>query len=97
MSQMNPVMSNVVTAVSTAAILGIIGFFGGVFEKGAQAINENQIETVIKRVLVTDNGKTYAATLSEINGSLGIISSQIGELKDDVNDLEDAVLELASE
>ena len=97
MSQMNPAVSNVLTAVATAAILGIIGFFGGVFEKGAQAINEDQIETVIQRVLITDTGKTYAATLVEINGSLGVISSQIGELKDDVNDLEDAVLELASE
>ena len=95
MSQMNPAVSNVLTAVATAAILGIIGFFGGVFEKGAQAINEDQIETVIQRVLITDTGKTYAATLVEINGSLGVISSQIGELKDDVNDLEDAVLELA--
>ena len=89
------IQSNVITAVITAAALGILGFFMGVFEKGAEAINEDQIEAVLSRVLVTDSGETYGAALSSISTTQATILTEVGELKDEVDDLEDAVLELA--
>ena len=91
------IISNAVTAVITAVILGILGFFMGVFERGAEAISEDQIEEVIKRVLITDANKTYAETLVDINGTLISIDTKVGILQTDVRDLESAVLDLAAE
>ena len=97
MSSVNRMTGNVMTAVATAAVLAALGWAGGVFEKGASAISEDQIKEVIKETLITDAGRTYAATLVDINTRLATISTQIAGLKEDVNDLEDSVLELARE
>lgn len=90
-------IEKVLVALITAVVLGALGFFAGVFEKGATAMNEDQIEAVIQRIMVTDAGETYAATLMSVNGTLIALDTKVGELKEDVNDLEDAVRTLASE
>ena len=90
-------ISNVVTAVVTTTILGILGVLMGVFNRGAQAINEDQIESVVRSVLITDQGKTYAATLSDVNGTLIAIDTKIGIMQEDVANLESAILDLVSE
>ena len=78
---LNGMQQNVVTAVVTAGILGVIGWGMGVFEAGSTALDEAQIEAVITKVMVTDAGETYAATLSEINLSLASIDTNIGAIK----------------
>jgi hypothetical protein len=90
-------ISNVVTAVVTAVVLGILGFFAGVFEKGAEAISEDQIEAVLKRVMITDAGKTYAETLVEVNGTLIAIDTKVSIIQKDVGSLEEILFDLASD
>lgn len=95
MKEVNPIVSNVLTAVITAVVLGVLGFFMGIFEKGAEAISEDQIEAVLKKVLVTDDGATYGAALSALSTNDAVILSEIGNLKSDVGDLEDSIIDLA--
>ena len=90
-------ISNVATAVVTAAVLGLIGWAGGIFNAGSDALSEAQIERVILETLVLDDGLTYAATLDSIDKSVGEINVAIGFIKDDIDDLEDSVSILAAE
>ena len=90
-------LNNVLTAVVTAGVLGVLGFFMGVFEKGAAAMNEDQIETVIERVLIMDSGKTYKARMSELNVEIATMETRVSILKTDVDDLEATVLDLVSD
>lgn len=87
---------NVLTAVGTSIILGVLGFFMGVFERGAEAINEDQIIDVIKEYMVTDAGKTYAARLSELDGEVIVLETRVGIIADDVEDLEDILAGLTA-
>ena len=91
------ITEKVVTALATALVLGIVGYFAGIFEKGQSAINKEEIKAVLEEVLVTDSGKTYAATLAEVNGTLISIDTKVGIIQGDVDKLEVAVRELASE
>lgn len=91
------VIEKVITALVTTAILGVFAYLMGVFEKGNEALSKDQIRTVINEVLVTDSGLTHAAALNKISLTQAQILTRIGEVKEDVNDLEDAVLQLASE
>jgi len=91
------IQTNLITAIATAAVLGVLGWGAGVFSAGSIALDEAQIEAVIRRVMVTDSGKTYAASLASIDGSLiGILATQKAILED-IDDLENAVTALASE
>jgi hypothetical protein len=94
---MNQIASNVLTAVVTAAILGVGAGLMGVFEKGAIAINDDQIEEVVNRVMVTAAGTTVKARIAEVDGVLINLETRAGILEDDVEDLEDAVMILASD
>lgn len=89
------ILSNVVTAVVTAVILGIGGYFMGVFEKGNQAISKEAIREVLEEEMQTDSGITYGAALTQIGLDINTVSTRVEELKGDVDDLEDAVLTLA--
>ena len=91
------IISNVVTAVITAAALGVFGFFMGIFEKGAEAIGKEQIREVLKEEMKTDAGITYGAALSQIGLDINTVSTQVGILQTDVRALEASVLDLASE
>ena len=95
--QAKGIAGNVVTAVGTALVLGIIGWATGVFSAGNDALNEARIKEVVNGIMVTDTGATYAQTLASINTNLTVISTQVVELTGEVDDLEDAVLALASE
>ncbi len=88
---------NVITAVVVAAIMGIIAWAGGLLSAGNKALDEQQIKDVVAQVLIRDTGVTYAASLASIDGSLIAISTQVKFLTDEVDDLEVAVLALASE
>ena len=90
-------ISNVVTAVVTAGILGVLAWAGGVFSAGTDALSEAQIEAVIKKTLVLDDGQTYAATLDSIDKSVGEINISLGFIKDDIDDLEESVGILVAE
>ena len=90
-------VNNVVTAVVTAAVLGALGTAMGIFEKGATAISEDQIELVLDRVLMLDSGKTYKGRLSELNVEIATIETRVSILKDDVEGLEGDLLELVSD
>ena len=89
-------INNVLTAVVTAGVLGVLAVVMGVFEKGAVAMNEDQIEAVIENILVMDSGKTYKARMSEINVQIATIETRVLILKTDVDDLESTVLDLVS-
>lgn len=90
-------ISNVVTAVVTAGVLGVLAWAGGIFSAGSDALDEAQIEAVIERVLIRDNGATYAASLAGIDLSVAQINTSIGAIKEDIDDLEDSVSILAAE
>lgn len=97
MADRNPIIGQVIAAVTTAAILGVMAWAMGVFSAGSQALDDQAIEAVVKRLLVTDTGKTHAAALSELNGTTLVLISTVKELTNEVDDLEVAVLALASE
>ncbi len=93
------IVASTVSALVTAAALGIVGFFVGVFERGAEAMTEDQIEEVIKKVLVTDSGMTHAAALADINMSLSsmeaTMETRFDGVEKSVDKLEEAMRELA--
>jgi hypothetical protein len=89
-------VQNVLTAVVTAVVLGIGAFVMGVFEKGTDAISEDQIRAVIEEVMVTDAGKTYKARLAEVDIELAVVETRLGKATDDIDDLEDMLGELVS-
>lgn len=89
-------ISNVVTAVVTAGVLGVLGWALGVFSAGSDALDEAQIKAVIDEVLIRDNGATYAASLASIDISVASINTSIEAIKDDIDDLEDSVAILAA-
>jgi hypothetical protein len=89
-------VQNVLTAVVTAVVLGLGAFVMGVFEKGSDAINEEQIRAVIEEVMVTDAGKTYKARLAEVDIELAVVETRLGKATDDIDDLEDMLGELVS-
>lgn len=69
----------IITVASSAAITllatTVVGSFIGVFERGSDALTEDQIKAVLEEVLVTDEQKTYAQTLAEINLRLASIEA----------------------
>ena len=77
------------------AILGIFGYFAGIFEKGQAAIDKEQIRAVLQEELKTDAGETYGAALSSLAHGQTAISTQVTTLTKEVDDLETAVLTLA--
>lgn len=81
--------------VVTLLVTMLVGWIAGVFDRGQTALTEDQIEAVLERVLVTDSGKTYAATLAEVNGTLIAIDTKVGIIQTDVDKLERAIRELA--
>ena len=99
--ELNPIIGNVIVAVGTSVILGILGFFMGVFEKGAAAINEDQIETVVERMLderlKTDSGVTMSQALVQINTTLVRIENTGNINREDIRDIRDALTVLASQ
>ncbi len=88
---MDQKISNVLTAVVTAAVLGVLGWAGGVFSAGSVAIDKEQIRTVLKEELTLDSGKTYGQALSEIITIQATTLTTVNELVKEVDDLEDAV------
>ena len=88
---------NVITAVATAAIMGLMAWGGGLINAGSASLDKDQIRAVLKEELRTDAGLTYGQALSAISTTQTTTLTEIGNLKDDVDDLEDAVLALASE
>ena len=96
--EMNPIVSNVVTAVATAGVLGLFAWGAGVFNAGSDAIDKEQIRTVMEEVMQTEidgETKSYSEVLSVLSTNDAVILTEIGNLKTDVNDLEDVVLDLA--
>jgi hypothetical protein len=65
----------VVSAALTFLVSAFIGYFMGVFERGSDALTEDQIKSVLAIALVTDEGKTYAQTLVSINTRLTTIEA----------------------
>lgn len=90
------IIATAAATVVTLLVTMIVGWIAGVFERGSDALTEDQIEAVIKKVLVTDSGKTYAATLSEVNGTLISIDTKVGIIQGDVDKLERALRELSN-
>lgn len=93
--EMNPIVSNVITAVATAVVLGVGAGLMGVFEKGATAINEDQIEAVVNEIMVTAAGTSIKARIAEVDGQLIGLETRVDNLREDVEDLEDITLDLA--
>ncbi len=94
---MNPITTSIATAVGTALIMGILAWALGVFNAGSVAIDKEQIRTVLREELTLDSGKTYGKALSEIITIQATTLTTVNELVKEVDDLEDAVLALASE
>ena len=98
--KMNPITTNVVTAAVTAVVLGLGGWALGVFNAGSDAIDKEQIRTVLREELQTTiNGetKTYGEALSAISSNQIMLIATVGEVVNELDDLENAVLALASE
>jgi hypothetical protein len=93
----NEMIVGVVVSVVTAAILGAGAWLAGAFERVSQADAKALIKLVIEEELKTDAGKTYSARLAEVGEQLTVIETRVSSIKEDVDDLEDAVLTLAGE
>lgn len=93
----NEIIVGVLVSVVTAVILGAGAWFAGVFEKSSQADARALIMLVMEEQLKTDAGKTYQARLAEVGEQLTVIETRVSAIKEDVDDLEDAVLTLAGE
>jgi len=78
----------------TLLVTMAVGWAAGIFERGSTALDEDQIEAVLKKVLVTDAGKTYGQTLAEVNGTLIAIDTKVDIIQNDIDKLELAVREL---
>lgn len=94
--EMKGIIEKVAIAILTTIVLGIGGFFMGVFEKGSAAITEDEILVVLQKTLVTDEGKTYKARLHEINGELVETKTRVELLKEEVKDLENILRDLTA-
>ena len=90
-------MRAIIASVATAIILGAGAWGLGVFEKSETADAVALIRLVIEEELKTDAGKTYQARLAEVGEQLTVIETRVQSIKEDVDDLEDAVLILAGE
>jgi hypothetical protein len=97
MAETNPIVGNVVTAVIVTVILGVGGWVLGVFEKGSDAATKEVIRAVLVEEMKTDAGITYAARISEIDGSIISMETRVGILQTDLDALEENVFDLASE
>jgi len=97
MAETNPVVGNVITGVATAVIIGLASWLLGAFEKGSDAANKEVIRAVLVEEMKTDAGITYAARISEIDGTLIGMETRVGILQTDLDDLEQDVFDLASE
>lgn len=89
------IISNVVTAVATAAVMGALAWAGGVFQKGTEASTKEMIREVLLEEMKTDEDITYGQALTKIGLDINTVQTRVEALKEDVDDLEDAVLTLA--
>lgn len=90
-----------ITTVIAAIVGGIFGWFGEKaddLEAGEAAINREQIETIVDEMLTerlqTDSGETLMAVMSEVRDSQIANTATLEAIRDDVDDLEAAVLAL---
>lgn len=88
---------NVATAVVTAGVLGVFAWVGGVFEAGTVALDKEVIRDVLKEEMKTDAGVTYGAALTQLGLDVNTVHTQVEILQGDVTDLEQSLLDLASE
>ncbi len=89
------VIVGIVTAVATAAILGVLGWAGGVFSKGQSAVDQDQIEAVVLQIMVTAAGKPLKERIAEVDSQLAVLENRAGRLEKDIDDAEQAILCLA--
>lgn len=74
-----------VSAAVTLLVSAFIGYFIGVFERGSDALSEDQIKAVLAVALVTDEGKTYAQVLAETNNRLIAIETRLTGMETALN------------
>jgi len=89
------IIEKVTVSVVTAAVLGIGAFFMGVFERGTDALTEDQIIEVLDKTLVTASGKTLKARIAEVDGQLVALETRADILEKDIDDAEKSILCLA--
>lgn len=89
------IIDKVLVSVVTAAVLGVSAFFMGVFERGSDALNEDQIIAVIDKTLVTASGKTLKARIAEVDGQLIGLETRAEAIEKEIDGLEDDVFILA--
>jgi hypothetical protein len=71
------IIASGVTLVATLLLTALVGSFVGVFERGSDALSEDQIKKVLKDALVTDSGDTYGAALVNINNKLIVVETKL--------------------
>ncbi len=97
---MTPITTNILTAVATAIVLGGGSLAIGIFNAGTDANNKEQIRNVIREEMQTTiagETKTYGEALSLMMTNQTTLIATVGEVVKELDDLEDAVLALASE
>ena len=80
MAANNTVITSAVSIVGTLVLGAIVGSFIGVFERGSDALTEDQIKKVLKETLVTvidGETKTYGEALSGISTKLTIAETRL--------------------
>jgi hypothetical protein len=91
---MNEFFKHVATAVATTALLGILAYAGGLFQKGMDADSAEKMKTVLQeemKAVINGETKTFAEALSVLSDNdvkmaeqLDGISTEVGSLRDDV-------------
>lgn len=89
------VVGNVITAVATAAVMGVVMWFVGVFNAGTTAADEALIEKVVNEMLMTETGANVKARINAVDGKLIGLETRAEALETEVNELERDVFCLA--
>lgn len=100
---MKPMTTNIIIALVTALLVGIGTWAITSIGEGQDALSDQHIEDVVKDMLVRENGDTYGKSLASIDlalttlvSQMGAVQTDVGEMKDDLDDMEQSVREMVA-
>lgn len=91
------IIASVVSVVATIVVGAILGSVFGVFERGAQALDEDAIVAVLDKELKTPAGLSHAQAISSMELSVARMEIKVEGLQSDLKEMRAALLILASE
>lgn len=91
------IITAAVSVVVTLVLTAIVGSMFGVFERGAQAMDEDAIVAVLDKTLKTPAGISHAQAISSMELAVARMEIKVEGLQEDLKEMRAALLVLASE